>query len=233
MGACDGSKSGVRNRALIVFLWRTGLRISEALDLKTHHVDFDAKTVVVLKGKGSKRRTVGIDQGGDRVDRGDVEPGHGLRPHLAGLRPLLRADARRASSGWASRATSATATRARAAPASASRCTRTRSASRCVAQAARRVRQLDERPLPQGRAREFIGRVFNVMGSCPQHTFQVLTKRPKRMARVVTAYYEATRQEPFPNVWLGTSIESRDYVWRADTSARRRRPCASSAPSRS
>jgi site-specific recombinase XerC len=63
MDACDGSKSGVRNRALIVFLWRTGLRISEALDLKTHHVDFDAKTVVVLCGKGSKRRTVGIDGG--------------------------------------------------------------------------------------------------------------------------------------------------------------------------
>lgn len=63
---------------------------------------------------------------------------------------------------------------------------------------------------------EFIGRVFNVMGSCPQHTFQVLTKRPKRMARIVQAYYETTAQEPFPNVWLGTSIESDDYVWRAD-----------------
>jgi protein gp37 len=63
---------------------------------------------------------------------------------------------------------------------------------------------------------EFIGRVFNVMGSCPQHTFQVLTKRPKRMARILSAYYDVTRQEPFPNVWLGTSIESDDYVWRAD-----------------
>lgn len=63
---------------------------------------------------------------------------------------------------------------------------------------------------------EFIGRVFNVMGNCPQHTFQVLTKRPKRMARIVSAYYETTRQEPFPNVWLGTSIESADYNWRAD-----------------
>jgi protein gp37 len=63
---------------------------------------------------------------------------------------------------------------------------------------------------------EFIGRVFNVMGSCPQHTFQVLTKRPKRMARIVSAYYEATGQEPFPNVWLGTSIESHAYNWRAD-----------------
>jgi protein gp37 len=63
---------------------------------------------------------------------------------------------------------------------------------------------------------EFIGRVFNVMGSCPQHTFQVLTKRPKRMARALRAYYDTTGQEPFPNVWLGTSIEFDDYVWRAD-----------------
>jgi protein gp37 len=62
----------------------------------------------------------------------------------------------------------------------------------------------------------FIGRVFNVMGSCPQHTFQVLTKRPKRMKNVLKDYYALTGQEPFPNVWLGTSIESRDYSWRAD-----------------
>jgi protein gp37 len=66
---------------------------------------------------------------------------------------------------------------------------------------------------------EFIGRVFNVMARCPQHTFQVLTKRPKRMARILTAYYDVVRDDipkPFPNVWLGTSIESNDYVWRAD-----------------
>lgn len=62
---------------------------------------------------------------------------------------------------------------------------------------------------------EFIGRVFNVIGACPQHTFQILTKRPKRMSRVVAAYYEATNIVPYANVWLGTSIESDDYVWRA------------------
>lgn len=65
----------------------------------------------------------------------------------------------------------------------------------------------------------FIGRIFNVMGGCPQHTFQVLTKRPKRMARTLAAYYGAVRDDltkPYENVWLGTSIESDDYVWRAD-----------------
>jgi protein gp37 len=61
---------------------------------------------------------------------------------------------------------------------------------------------------------EFIRRVFDVMTACPQHTFQVLTKRPKRMARVLSEYYEDAAA--LPNVWLGTSIESDDYVWRAD-----------------
>lgn len=58
------TKAGVRNRALIALLWRTGLRISEALDLRPHHVDFGARRVTVLHGKGDKRRTVGIDDGG-------------------------------------------------------------------------------------------------------------------------------------------------------------------------
>jgi protein gp37 len=57
---------------------------------------------------------------------------------------------------------------------------------------------------------EFIGSVFDVMGRCPQHSFQVLTKRPKRMSRVVRAYYDG--RDPLPNVWLGTSIENADYV---------------------
>lgn len=56
--------AGVRNRALIALLWRTGLRISEALDLRPHHVDFVAHRVTVLHGKGDKRRTIGIDGGG-------------------------------------------------------------------------------------------------------------------------------------------------------------------------
>lgn len=57
------TRAGVRNRALITLLWRTGLRVSEALDLKPHNVDYENRRVTVLKGKGSKRRTVGIDIG--------------------------------------------------------------------------------------------------------------------------------------------------------------------------
>lgn len=42
--------NGVRNRSLLALLWRTGLRISEGLDLRPHHVDFQAKRVTVLRG---------------------------------------------------------------------------------------------------------------------------------------------------------------------------------------
>lgn len=62
---CDiNTKRGVRNRALIATLWRSGLRISEALALLPHEVDFTNHTVTVMKGKGGKRRVSGIDGGG-------------------------------------------------------------------------------------------------------------------------------------------------------------------------
>lgn len=80
---------------------------------------------------------------------------------------------------------------------------------------------------------EFIGRVFAVMALCPQHTFQILTKRPQRMADLFAdgivgpvrgwaeqIAWERTRDAgsnlpanqfrlswPLPNVWLGVSAE--------------------------
>lgn len=53
--------AGLRNRALFVVMWRSGLRVSEALDLYRKDVDLDAGTITVLEGKGRKRRVVGID----------------------------------------------------------------------------------------------------------------------------------------------------------------------------
>jgi integrase/recombinase XerD len=53
--------TGIRDRALIALLWRTGLRISEALDLKPSDIVAAKRTVRVARGKGSKSRTVGID----------------------------------------------------------------------------------------------------------------------------------------------------------------------------
>lgn len=73
----------------------------------------------------------------------------------------------------------------------------------------------------------FVMKVFNVMWKCPQHTFQVLTKRPQRMAPMLQKWGDIIRSSqgttspspwpwPLPNVWLGTSIESDRYAFRAD-----------------
>jgi site-specific recombinase XerD len=53
----------MRNRTLIVVLWRTGLRISEALALREKDVDLFEGRLVVQRGKGGRRRVVGLDQG--------------------------------------------------------------------------------------------------------------------------------------------------------------------------
>ena len=60
--ACSSrAPTGIRNRALIVVLYRGGLRISEALALKPKDLDRDAGTIRVLHGKGDRARTVGLD----------------------------------------------------------------------------------------------------------------------------------------------------------------------------
>ncbi len=102
---------------------------------------------------------------------------------------------------------------------------------------------------------EWIDRIFAVMALCPQHTFQVLTKRPERLqaffkdgwegvfygyedtpeyrrvahdgnsgnkewsqeaADRVSAARRTIDGSPLPNVWLGVSVESRDYLGRLD-----------------
>jgi|SRR5690554_3138232 len=64
--------------------------------------------------------------------------------------------------------------------------------------------------------REFVVRVWDVMSRTPQHTYQILSKRPERMARVVSGLPDGLRELPLPNVWLGTSVESDNYVRRVD-----------------
>ena len=52
--------SGERLRALIVLLWRAGLRISEAFALQESDLDRSRGAVLVRRGKGGKRREVGM-----------------------------------------------------------------------------------------------------------------------------------------------------------------------------
>jgi integrase len=55
---------GVRIRALIVILWRAGLRISEALALAESDLDPNRGAVLIRAGKGGRRREVGMDRWG-------------------------------------------------------------------------------------------------------------------------------------------------------------------------
>lgn len=59
---------------------------------------------------------------------------------------------------------------------------------------------------------EFIFSVFDVMAAVPQHHFQILTKRPRRMLTVVSRWYSATGSEVIPNVWLGVSVEDQNWA---------------------
>jgi protein gp37 len=59
---------------------------------------------------------------------------------------------------------------------------------------------------------EFIARVWQVMKETPRHTYQILTKRPERMASVLsTAEFSI-----LPNVWLGASVEDGRVLDRLD-----------------
>jgi protein gp37 len=57
---------------------------------------------------------------------------------------------------------------------------------------------------------EFVAKVWSVMEQCSRHTFQILTKRPDRMRELVEGLPQ------LPNVWLGTSVESAEYLFRLD-----------------
>jgi integrase len=64
MRAAGDTLEGVRLRAVIVVLWRAGLRISEALALSETDLDRDRGAVLVRHGKGGMRREVGMDRWG-------------------------------------------------------------------------------------------------------------------------------------------------------------------------
>jgi protein gp37 len=57
---------------------------------------------------------------------------------------------------------------------------------------------------------KFIQQVFEVIKKCPQHTFQILTKRPRRMLEL------SPQLTWHPNIWMGVSVESQKYCDRID-----------------
>ena len=57
---------------------------------------------------------------------------------------------------------------------------------------------------------DFIARVFDVMAATSRHTYQLLTKRPLRLARMAQSL-------PWPeNVWVGVSVENQRVAWRLE-----------------
>ena len=64
MRAAGDGAHGDRVRALIVVLWRAGLRIHEALALRELDLDERRGALLVRHGKGDKRREVGMDDWG-------------------------------------------------------------------------------------------------------------------------------------------------------------------------
>ncbi|TMK98047.1 MAG: site-specific integrase [Actinobacteria bacterium] len=64
MREAGGDRHGARLRALIVTLWRGGLRIQEALALSERDLDVERGSVLVRNGKGGRRREIGMDAWG-------------------------------------------------------------------------------------------------------------------------------------------------------------------------
>jgi protein gp37 len=49
---------------------------------------------------------------------------------------------------------------------------------------------------------------WDIIRSTPHHTYQILTKRPERIANQLPSDW------PLPNVWLGVSVENPRFYWR-------------------
>ena len=82
--AAGDSPHGRRLRGLIVILWRAGLRIQEALDLTEADLDQRRGSLLVRRGKGGRRREVGMDDWGWQ----ELQPWLDLRIELP-LGPLF------------------------------------------------------------------------------------------------------------------------------------------------
>jgi len=57
---------------------------------------------------------------------------------------------------------------------------------------------------------EYIIKIFEIMNKAYWHTFQVLTKRPKRLEKI------SQKLNWTDNIWMGVTIEANEYAYRAD-----------------
>ncbi len=145
------------------------------------------------------------------MDGCDMEPRGGLLRGLEGMHQLLRHGASSSPRGDGSAEVSRTDTPIRSTPSLEWGCPR---GSR---------RSLDPSSLRKPRtifvnsmsdlfhelvSDRFIEAVWQVMRDTPRHQYQILTKRPERMA----AFVKKRGRNVLPNVWLGTSVENAEVV---------------------
>jgi integrase len=90
MRAVGDRPDGHRLRALIVLLWRAGLRISEALALQESDLDRGRGAVLVRRGKGGKRREVGMDRWAGSLTGGLAKRGCAARDCSDGIGAVRR-----------------------------------------------------------------------------------------------------------------------------------------------
>ncbi len=62
----------------------------------------------------------------------------------------------------------------------------------------------------------FIRKCFIVMIKANQHTYQILTKRPKKMKDFSYLFHKEFEQKIPSHIWMGVSIENQESDWRVD-----------------
>jgi len=147
------------------------------------------------------------------VDAGDLESNDGLRPDFTWLRPLLRPHAGETTQGDGNPKYQVDGSPRTSGPGfgvtlheDSLELPRRWAAPRLIF--VNSMSDLFHQKVPVA----FVERVFTVMAETPWHTYQLLTKRSKRLAEVSSGL-------PWPeNVWIGVSIESAAYRFRLITS---------------
>ena len=88
-----------RNYALIMVLYRSGLRLSEALSLRPCDIDLERGAIRVLHGKGDRARTVGIDRSAtDSINTWMIE--HRAMGYSIGHRLFVTSSGRELTQGY-------------------------------------------------------------------------------------------------------------------------------------
>ena len=82
--------TGIRNRALVLVLAATGIRVQEALDLLPKDVDLEGRRITLQHGKGDKRRVVPNFMPNNCDEFGIGKDIVGRNPCVAGVRTTAR-----------------------------------------------------------------------------------------------------------------------------------------------